>query len=141
MVHAHIYTNTQQLFHTILARYPDEPSTVQRDTLEQYIHLFAQVYPCGDCARHFVKLLEQYPPQTSSRQTAAMWGCHIHNKVNDRLGHEIYDCTNILEDYDCGCGKDEQDEAGVPGSADDKHAEKDKDHYQFEVEREGVQHG
>ncbi|KAI5970223.1 hypothetical protein CANMA_000835 [Candida margitis] len=100
---------TWRLFHTILARYPDEPSTHERTTLNNYIQLFAQVYPCGDCARHFQKLLSKYPPQTKSRKTAALWGCDIHNKVNDRLGKPQYDCTTILEDYDCGCGSDEKE--------------------------------
>lgn len=99
-----------KLFHTILARYPDNPSELEQATLSQYIHLFARVYPCGDCARHFKGLLEKYPPQTSSRKTAALWGCHIHNKVNERLGKDQYDCTTILEDYDCGCGDDEKEE-------------------------------
>ncbi|ABN64495.2 predicted protein [Scheffersomyces stipitis CBS 6054] len=98
-----------KLFHTILARYPDKPSKQEQATLKQYINLFAQVYPCGDCARHFRKLLNKYPPQTSSRKNAALWGCDIHNKVNTRLNKPIYDCTNILEDYDCGCGEDEKE--------------------------------
>ncbi|CAD1812772.1 FAD-linked sulfhydryl oxidase ERV2 [Candida parapsilosis] len=98
-----------RLFHTILARYPDEPSTHERTTLGNYIQLFAQVYPCGDCARHFQQLLNKYPPQTKSRKTAALWGCDIHNKVNDRLKKPQYDCTKILENYDCGCGSDEQE--------------------------------
>ncbi|KAK6464324.1 ERV/ALR sulfhydryl oxidase domain-containing protein [Scheffersomyces coipomensis] len=96
-----------KLFHTILARYPDDPTKQERTTLSQYIQLFGQVYPCGDCARHFQKLLKKYPPQTKSRKTAALWGCDIHNKVNEKLGKDIYDCTTILEDYDCGCGADE----------------------------------
>lgn len=98
-----------KLFHTILARYPDEPSKQEQATLSSYIQLFGQVYPCGDCARHFQKLLKAYPPQTSSRKTAALWGCHIHNKVNERLEKPEYDCTTILEDYDCGCGDDEKE--------------------------------
>lgn len=96
-----------KLFHTILARYPEEPTQRQRRHLETYIQSFAQVYPCGDCARHFIKLLEEFPPQTNSRKNAAMWGCFIHNKVNRRLGKDLYDCTTVLEDYDCGCGADE----------------------------------
>ncbi|RLV91209.1 FAD-linked sulfhydryl oxidase ERV2 [Spathaspora sp. JA1] len=99
-----------KLFHTILARYPDTPSESERKTLENYINLFAQVYPCGDCARHFMKLLQKYPPQTKSRKTAALWGCDVHNKVNKVLKKQEYDCTNILEDYDCGCGDDEQEQ-------------------------------
>lgn len=98
-----------KLFHTILARYPDKPTVQERNTLENYIQLFAQVYPCGDCARHFQKLLKKYPPQTSSRKTAALWGCHVHNIVNEKLHKDEYDCTTILEDYDCGCGDDEKE--------------------------------
>lgn len=98
-----------KLFHTILARYPDEPSDQERNTLENYIHLFAQVYPCGDCARHFTKLLAKHPPQTKNRKTAALWGCYVHNIVNEKLNKPEYDCTTILEDYDCGCGDDEKE--------------------------------
>lgn len=101
---------TWRLFHTILARYPEEPTTSQRETLSQYIQLFVKVYPCGDCARHFSKLLEKYPPQLNNRQIASVWGCHIHNKVNERLNKPEYDCTTILTDYDCGCGADEEQE-------------------------------
>lgn len=104
-----------KLFHTILARYPDRPSKQEQLTLSQYLKLFAQVYPCGDCARHFTKLLEKFPPQVSSRKNAALWGCDIHNKVNDRLNKEQYDCTTILEDYDCGCGSDEKEEDSTLG--------------------------
>lgn len=105
-----------KLFHTILARYPDKPSKQEKSTLAQYIQLFAQVYPCGDCARHFQKLLKKYPPQIGSRKTAALWGCDIHNKVNDRLKKPIYDCTTILEDYDCGCGDDEKEADSTLGA-------------------------
>ncbi|ODV85764.1 hypothetical protein CANARDRAFT_27856 [[Candida] arabinofermentans NRRL YB-2248] len=104
-----------KLFHTILARYPDEPTTTQKGHLMTYITSFAQVYPCGDCARHFAKLLKKYPPQLSTRTTAAVWGCHVHNKVNEALGKPEYDCTTILEDYDCGCGSDEEQEDSTLG--------------------------
>jgi FAD-linked sulfhydryl oxidase len=112
---AQLGNSAWRLFHTILARYPDKPSEKEKSTLSQYIQLFAQVYPCGDCARHFQKLLQQYPPQVSSRKVAAVWGCAIHNKVNDRLKKPQYDCTTILEDYDCGCGDDEKAEDSTLG--------------------------
>lgn len=105
---AQLGNSAWHLLHTVLARFPEEPSASEKSTLKQYIYLFAQVYPCGDCARHFQKLLKKYPPQVSSRKTAALWGCHIHNKVNERLDKDEYDCTKILEDYDCGCGDDEK---------------------------------
>lgn len=106
---AQLGNSAWHLLHVVLARYPDKPTEQERNTLKQYIHLFGQIYPCGDCARHFQKLLKKFPPQVSSRKTAALWGCHIHNQVNKRLEKPEYDCTNILEDYDCGCGSDEQE--------------------------------
>lgn len=106
---AQLGNSAWHLLHTVLARYPEKPNEQQKATLKQYIHLFAQVYPCGDCARHFQGLLSKYPPQVSSRKNAALWGCDIHNKVNERLKKPIYDCLNILEDYDCGCGSDEKE--------------------------------
>lgn len=106
---AQLGNSSWRLLHTILARYPETPSEEQKMVLKQFITLFAQIYPCGDCARHFQKLLQKFPPQIGSRKTAALWGCHIHNKVNERLNKEMYDCTTILTDYDCGCGDDEKE--------------------------------
>ncbi|KAH3902530.1 flavin-linked sulfhydryl oxidase SCDLUD_000109 [Saccharomycodes ludwigii] len=97
-------------FHTLLARFPDHPTQEQRDKLNTFLQLYAELYPCGECSYHFVKLMEKYPPQTSSRTTAALWGCHVHNLVNEHLKKPEYDCTTILEDYDCGCGDDASDE-------------------------------
>lgn len=121
-----------KLFHTILSRYPDEPTGVQKNHLGNYIESFAHVYPCGDCARHFIKILNKYPPQLNSRKNAALWGCFVHNKVNERLNKQIYDCTTILEDYDCGCGTDEQlEDATLNGrtyNEREKSLEEGKDH-------------
>ncbi|GCE96996.1 hypothetical protein ZYGM_000927 [Zygosaccharomyces mellis] len=94
-------------FHTLLARYPDVPTEEQRNKLNTFIHLYAELYPCGECSYHFVKMLETNPPQTSSRVAAAMWGCHIHNVVNEKLKKPAYDCSKVLDDYDCGCGDTE----------------------------------
>lgn len=124
------------LLHTVLARYPEKPTPQEKATLKQYIHFFGQVYPCGDCARHFQKLLKAFPPQTSSRKTAALWGCHIHNQVNKRLKKAEYDCTKILEDYDCGCGADEKEEDNTLGNTSLEHLREIK-----VDEKGGKQHG
>ncbi|SCV03922.1 LANO_0G07074g1_1 [Lachancea nothofagi CBS 11611] len=91
-------------FHTVLARFPDEPTTEEREKLSQFLQLYAELYPCGECSYHFVQMLKKWPPQTSSRITAAMWGCHMHNRVNEHLKKDEFDCSRILTDYDCGCG-------------------------------------
>ncbi|SCU91188.1 LADA_0F08592g1_1 [Lachancea dasiensis] len=94
-------------FHTVLARFPDEPTSEERAKLGQFVQLYAELYPCGECSHHFVQMLKKWPPQTSSRTAAALWGCHVHNRVNEHLKKEQFDCSRILEDYDCGCGDED----------------------------------
>ena len=96
-----------KLFHTIMARFPDAPAQDERDALKSYIYLFARLYPCGECAAHFQQIIKRFPPQTSSRSTAAAWACHVHNEVNKSRGKALFDCGNIGDFYDCGCEEDE----------------------------------
>lgn len=106
-----------KVLHTILAQYPEDPNSEERETLVNYLHLFSRVYPCRECAEHFQVYLAKYPPQVSSRQTAMLWGCDVHNKVNKRLGKPIFDCAYIYDMYDCGCsdGPENPDEhKGMP---------------------------
>ena len=103
-----------KLFHTILARFPEHPTLDEREALKSYIHLFARLYPCGEwyviitrlvtnlSAEHFQALLASNPPQSSSREAASQWGCHIHNKVNESLNkvetllYSIYDRKYLI---------------------------------------------
>jgi len=109
----------------MMAKFPDKPTEDDSAALKSYIHLFARLYPCGDCARHFQKILKKYPPQVASRSTAAAWACHVHNEVNKRLKKEIFDCSNIGDFYDCGCAEEK--------------SEKGKDGFtKLELEKEGL---
>lgn len=63
----------------------------------------------GECAEHFGAILKKFPPQVSTRSTAAAWGCHVHNEVNKSLKKEIFDCSNIGDFYDCGCAETEEE--------------------------------
>jgi len=98
-----------RVLHTTMAKFPDAPTAEDSLALKSYIHLFARLYPCGDCARHFQTVLKKYPPQVRTRSTAAAWACHVHNVVNMRLGKEIFDCSKIGDFYDCGCADDDDD--------------------------------
>ena len=89
--------------HTTLARYPKLPTRDEREALNSYLHLFARLYPCGECAAHFRLLLQKYPPQTSTRDAASQWGCFVHNVVNERLKKKAFDCGAVTEVYKCGC--------------------------------------
>ena len=62
----------------------------------------------GECARHFRQLIQRFPPQVSSRSTAAVWACHVHNEVNKSLKKDIFDCSKIGDFYDCGCAEDDK---------------------------------
>lgn len=37
--------------------------------------------------------------------------CFAHNLVNERLEKEIFDCNNIGDFYDCGCGEEGKEKA------------------------------
>lgn len=44
-----------------------------------------------------------------------MWGCTVHNEVNESLEKEQFDCARVGEVYDCGCGdegKGKEEEMG-----------------------------
>lgn len=64
-------------------------------------------------------------PQTSSRGSASLYLCHLHNLVNSRLGKPEFDCgVNLRDVYDCGCADDEDEEGGNGGK---KREEKEED--------------
>ncbi|OBZ91624.1 FAD-linked sulfhydryl oxidase ERV2 [Choanephora cucurbitarum] len=94
---------TWKFLHTMVGRFPEKPSENERKSLHDFMMLFSTLYPCGDCARHFNKLITTYPPQTSSRFAATQWLCAMHNKVNERLNKPIFDCAEIESKYPCGC--------------------------------------
>ena len=83
----------------------------EREALNSYLHLFARLYPCGECAAHFQLVLRKYPPQTGSRDAASQWGCFVHNLVNDRLRKPLFDCGTVSEAYKCGCVDADADSA------------------------------
>jgi FAD-linked sulfhydryl oxidase len=126
-----------KLFHTTMARFPDKPTEDESDALKSYIYLFARLYPCGECATHFQQILTKYPPQTSSRSSAAAWACFVHNQVNESKGKPIFDCANIGDFYDCGCADDEKDAMAKAGAKATEIAK----HEPVEIEREGPTRG
>ena len=131
-----------KVLHTTMARFPDKPTVDESEALNQYLHLFARLYPCGECAEHFQKILKKYPPQTSSRSSAAAWACFVHNLVNERKGKPIFDCANIGDFYDCGCADDEKEAMSAAGAKSSSVAQGSPDHTEpVEIEKEGPMNG
>jgi len=116
---------TWKLMHTMTLRFPEHPTQDMRDALSSYFYLQARLYPCGECAEEFQKLLQKYPPQTSSRKAAAGWLCHVHNQVNHRLGKPEFDCAHLDETYDCGCADDEPSTASDARQAESTNEDSD----------------
>lgn len=113
-----------------MAKFPDKPTDDDQSALKSYIYLFARLYPCGDCARHFQGILSKFPPQTATRSAAAAWACHVHNEVNKRLKKELFDCSNIGDFYDCGCAEDGEEDKKKKGTRDEHFTE-------LELQKEG----
>ncbi|KAI6115237.1 ERV/ALR sulfhydryl oxidase domain-containing protein [Pisolithus croceorrhizus] len=95
---------TWKLLHTMTLRFPEQPTPDEREALSSFMYLASRLYPCGECASEFQELLKKFPPQTSSRRSASLWLCSVHNEVNIRLGKPVFDCAKLDETYDCGCG-------------------------------------
>lgn len=115
---------TWKFLHTMMARFPEKPTPDDQVALKTFITLFSRLYPCGECAGHFQKLIAKYPPQVSSRNAAAGWLCFAHNIVNERLKKPIFDCNKIGDFYDCGCADDPGKAAAAAGAPEDGAAKK-----------------
>ena len=98
-----------RLIHTMADKFPTHPTKEEQDKLIDFIYLFAQLYPCGDCASHFSFILSSNPPNATSRESISQWACQVHNLVNERLDKEQFDCRKVSEMWKCGCTEDELD--------------------------------
>lgn len=98
--------STWHFLHTMTLRFPEKPTKQESETLRSFFYTFAQLYPCGECARHFQQLIRELPPQVGSRKGASNWLCVVHNEVNKSLGKPEFACDKLDESYDCGCRDD-----------------------------------
>ena len=81
------------ILHTIALEFPTQPTLRYRRSLEAWLHLFPDVYPCQECAIEMRELFATYPPQTASGEEFGAWVCFVHNEVNRRLNKPILDCA------------------------------------------------
>ncbi|PIA16841.1 hypothetical protein COEREDRAFT_80901 [Coemansia reversa NRRL 1564] len=103
---AQLGQRTWYLLHVMASRYPEEPSKDEREAMQSFLFLMSRLYPCGDCAHHFQQHLKKHPPIVSSRNDLEQYLCNMHNVVNRSLNKPMFNCTQVHETYDCGCGPD-----------------------------------
>ncbi|XP_023019363.1 evr1_Alr domain-containing protein Alr [Leptinotarsa decemlineata] len=85
------------LLHTIAAKYPEQPSKQEQCDMKTFFSLISKFYPCEHCAKDFRDELKIDPPKTESQDALSQWLCRLHNKVNVKLGKEIFDCSKVNE--------------------------------------------
>ncbi|KAI9499976.1 hypothetical protein GGI25_005363 [Coemansia spiralis] len=103
---AQLGRRTWYLLHVMASRYPEEPTRSEQDAVKNFLFLMSRLYPCGDCAHHFQQHLKKYPPVVASRHALEQYLCNMHNIVNKSLKKPAFNCTEVHETYDCGCGPD-----------------------------------
>ncbi|ORZ37974.1 ERV/ALR sulfhydryl oxidase domain-containing protein [Catenaria anguillulae PL171] len=102
------------LIHTMGNTYPLKPTRDEQNAMLSFIQLLGRLYPCGDCAQHFQQMLAMHPPEPhlGTRDDLAQYLCKLHNKVNLRLGHKIFDCNLVGDRWKCGKKKTESNAHG-----------------------------
>ncbi|KAJ2517119.1 hypothetical protein GGI11_003251 [Coemansia sp. RSA 2049] len=103
---AQLGRRTWYLLHVMASRYPEDPTRDEKDAAKSFLFLLSRLYPCGDCAHHFQQHLKKYPPLVESRNDLEQYLCSMHNVVNKSLKKPVFNCSEVHEAYDCGCGPD-----------------------------------
>lgn len=83
------------LLHSIAAHYPKNPSLEKQKKTVEFLHTFADLYPCWTCAEDFKKYLEKSKPNLSSQEFFSRWLCDAHNDVNLKLNKKKFNCNLI----------------------------------------------
>jgi FAD-linked sulfhydryl oxidase len=99
---------TWLFLHTLAAQYPENPTWQQRKDAKTLIDVLTRMYPCGECARHFKKVVAATPPQVGNKKEFAHWMCEIHNVVNRSLGKPSFNC-DLVESRWAGLECEEED--------------------------------
>lgn len=90
------------LLHTMAAYYPQKPRDDEKRSMNEFIHSFAQHFPCPECRADFQDEIQKSPPDVSDRFRLSNWMCEQHNIVNRKLGKDQFDCQRVLERWRYG---------------------------------------
>ncbi|CAI4225498.1 unnamed protein product [Auanema sp. JU1783] len=94
--------STWNLLHTMSVYYPENPTEQKKTATANFLENLGKTYPCEVCAEDLQKDLKKEPPNLTNRKEFALWMCHLHNKVNGKLGKPDFDCSNVFERWKDG---------------------------------------
>ncbi|KAL7744573.1 hypothetical protein ACLKA6_017089 [Drosophila palustris] len=89
--------STWGLLHTMAAFYSDNPTDTEKRDMRTFFEVLSRLYPCEYCAKDFRTDIEVNPVNVNSQKDLALWLCKFHNRVNDKLGKPLFDCTKVNE--------------------------------------------
>jgi len=76
---------TWTLLHSITLEYPENPTDVDKENIQNFINYFGKVLPCEKCRINFKLHIEEIPLNDnvlSSKKNFIKWMIDIHNSVN-----------------------------------------------------------
>ena len=117
--------------HSVAAKYPDNPSDNDKESVRNLFAALGQHYPCKLCRKHLKQQLRELRPiAVNTRQDLTVWVCELHNMVNKDIGHKQFDCNpfHLDMEYLKDCGECEVVKV-TPGDAKSALAEKAKSGY------------
>ncbi|EDV93903.1 GH18034 [Drosophila grimshawi] len=89
--------STWSLLHTMAAFYADNPTDTEKRDMRKFFEVLSRLYPCEYCAKDFRSEIEVNPVNVNSQKDLAMWLCKFHNRVNDKLGKPLFNCSKVNE--------------------------------------------
>ncbi|XP_032597204.1 FAD-linked sulfhydryl oxidase ALR [Drosophila grimshawi] len=88
---------TWGLLHTMAAYYADNPTDTEKRDMRTFFDVLSRLYPCDYCAKDIRKDIAVNPVNVDSQKDLAQWLCKFHNRVNDKLGKPLFDCSKVNE--------------------------------------------
>jgi|TARA_B100000925_G_scaffold290108_1_gene274547 hypothetical protein len=76
-----------RLLHSIVTKFPNNPTTKDKETYAAFFNTIRHVLPCIYCRNSFHEYITELPVEnyTNSRKDINNWLYLIHNKVNEKL--------------------------------------------------------
>lgn len=91
--------------HSISICYPEEPTSNDKQILQEFMNAFGGSITCAYCRQHFVQMFSDYkskvPSWLNSRRDLFLAVCRMHNAVNKRLDKPqpktVVECIEFLK--------------------------------------------